>query len=67
VSETRIRPRFELEEQSIGRLEPAPLTVALSAGPAVPRSGVGLAAAGVAMLVLGFAALSSRAGRCSAG
>jgi len=59
VSETRIRPRFELEEQGIGRLEPAPLPVALSVGPAVPRSGVGLAAVGVAMLVLGFAALDA--------
>jgi putative membrane protein len=57
VSETRIRPRFELEDAKISRLEPEALPVPVTAP--TPPSGVGIAAAGVAVLVLGFAALDA--------
>ncbi len=59
MSETRIRPRFELEEQSIARLEPAALPVPLADAAAAPAGGIGMAASGAAVLVLGFAALSA--------
>ncbi len=55
MSETRIRPRFELEDGSVARLEPEAPPLA-----APPRGGVGtagLAAAGAAVLVLGLAGL----------
>lgn len=55
MSETRIRPRFELEDGTIARLEPQSLPVAPP-----PRAGigtVGLAASGAALLVVGLAAL----------
>jgi uncharacterized membrane protein YcjF (UPF0283 family) len=57
VSETRVRPRFELEDQTIARLEPETLPVPLQV-PTAP-GGLGLAAAGVALLVVGFAALDA--------
>jgi uncharacterized membrane protein YcjF (UPF0283 family) len=56
VSETRVRPRFELEEQTIARLEPEQLPAVLPAAPA-SRGGIGLAAAGVGVLVVGISAL----------
>ncbi len=57
MSETRIRPRFELEEQAIARLEPETLPVPLP--PARGPGTLGLAASGVAVLVLGLAALDA--------
>lgn len=57
MSETRVRPRFELEGQTIARLEPEALPVPLPVRP--PPGGVGLAAAGAATLVLGFSALDA--------
>ncbi len=57
MSETRIRPRFELEEQKISRLEPESLPVPVAAP--TPPSGVALAAGGVGVLVVGFAALDA--------
>lgn len=57
MSETRIRPRFELEEAAVARLEPDSLPVVVP-----PRAGpgtLGLAAAGAAVLVLGLAALDA--------
>jgi uncharacterized membrane protein YcjF (UPF0283 family) len=55
VSETRIRPRFELEDASITRLEPEalPVAVAPSAGPGT----LTLVGSGAAVLVVGLAAL----------
>jgi uncharacterized membrane protein YcjF (UPF0283 family) len=57
VSETRIRPRFELEEPLAARLEPEVLPVPLPP-PAVPGT-LGLLASGAAVLVLGLAALDA--------
>ncbi len=57
MSETRVRPRFELEDQTIARLEPETLPVPVEP-PAVP-GGIGLAATGVAVLIIGFAALDA--------
>ena len=57
MSEPHVRPRFELEDQPIARLEPEALPVPAQA-PAAP-GGVGLAAAGAGVLVLGFAALDA--------
>lgn len=55
MSETRIRPRFELEEGTVARLElPA---VALSLPPRAGPGTLGLVIAGVAVLVLGLALL----------
>ncbi len=59
MSETRVRPRFELEGQTIARLEPEALPALAPTGAPAPRSGVGLAAAGAGVLVLGFAALDA--------
>ena len=56
MSDTRIRPRFELEEP-MARLEPAALPVPAAAG--APPGTLGLATGGVALLVLGFAALDA--------
>jgi uncharacterized membrane protein YcjF (UPF0283 family) len=53
--ETRVRPRFEIEEGTIARLEAEPLPVSVP-----PRTGpgtFGLAAAGAGVLVLGLAGL----------
>jgi putative membrane protein len=58
VSETHVRPRFELEEQKIARLEPEALPVVPPGTPG-PRGGAGLAAAGAATLVLGFSVLDA--------
>lgn len=57
MSDARVRPRFELEGQTIARLEPEALPVVT--GVPVPPSGVGPAAAGAAVLVVGFAALDA--------
>ncbi len=57
MSETRVRPRFELEEGAIARLEPEAPPV-----PVPPPGGVGtlgLAASGAGVLVLGLAALAT--------
>ena len=56
MSDTRIRPRFELEEP-IARLEPQALPVPVAV--ASPPGTLGLAAGGAALLVLGFAALDA--------
>ena len=56
MSDTRIRPRFELEEP-IARLEPQALPVPVAV--AAPPGTLGLAAGGAALLVLGFAALDA--------
>jgi putative membrane protein len=57
VSEPRIRPRFELEDQPIARLEPEQPLVPLA--PASPPGSLGLAAGGAGLLVLGFSALDA--------
>jgi putative membrane protein len=57
VSETRITPRFELEQRAIQRLEPEPLPVVLE-----PSAGVGtltLALGGAAVLLVGLAGLGT--------
>jgi uncharacterized membrane protein YcjF (UPF0283 family) len=57
VSEIRIRPRLELEDGPVARLEPEALPV-----PAAPERGpgtVGLALGGVAVLLIGLAALQT--------
>lgn len=59
MSETRVRPRFELEDAPIARLEPEAPPVPLTSGIPVPPSGVGAAAGGAAVLVVGFAALDA--------
>jgi putative membrane protein len=58
VSESRVRPRFELETQTVARLEPAALPAAATDAPS-PRGGVGLAGAGACVLVLGFSVLDA--------
>ena len=57
MSETRIRPRFELEEQAVPRLEPLPVPVA-APPPSLRGGSLGLLGAGAAVLVFGLAALS---------
>ena len=57
MKEPRIRPRFELEDLPIARMEPAPLPVA-----AEPRGGTGTAGlllAGAVVLAVGLALLST--------
>ncbi len=55
MSETRVKPRFELEEGSIARLEPETLPAVIP--PRAAPGSLGLAASGAAVLVAGLAAL----------
>ena len=61
MSETRVVPRFALEEAPIERLEaaslPLPLPLPLVPPPAAGAGTLGLAASGAALLVLGLAVL----------
>ncbi len=54
----RVRPRFELEDAAIQRLEPAAL-VPVAAEPRMGWSSFGLAGAGAGVLLLGLAALET--------
>ena len=55
MSDTRVRPRFELEDGAISRLEPE--TLPALAPPAAGPGTFGLVGAGAAVLVVGLAAL----------
>lgn len=59
MSESRVRPRFELEGPPIARLEPEQVPALAMARAPTSRGGAGLAAAGAAVLVLGFAGLDA--------